>query len=155
MHTSRWARLRTTVFLFLAGLVRGMTLGARAAILDGDRVFLIRHTYVPGWHMPGGGVGRGETVRQAMEREVLEETGHRVAGEAELFGFYFNRRASRGDHVALFVCRQVEQMREITPNHEISEAGWFSRHELPEGTGLATRRRLAEIFGEAPRADEW
>ena len=38
-------------------LSRGMTLGVRAACFDdAGRIFLVRHTYVPGWHMPGGGV---------------------------------------------------------------------------------------------------
>ena len=43
--------------------VRPLTIGVRAAIIDADdRVFLVRHSYVAGWHLPGGAVEPGETI---------------------------------------------------------------------------------------------
>ncbi len=40
---------------------RGMTLGVRAVVLNGEnRVFLVKHSYVTGWHLPGGGVGTAD-----------------------------------------------------------------------------------------------
>lgn len=147
--------LRTRLLLFAIGFGRRMTLGARAAMIDGRRIFLIRHTYVPGWHMPGGGVEPGETFAQSVEREVVEETGHRLTAPAELFGIYLNAEISRRDHVALFVCRNFEKEREFRPNHEIAEAGWFDIDALPEGVGRGTRRRIAEIFEGVDRSDIW
>ena len=43
-----------------------MTLGVRGLVIDkGQRVFLVTHTYVPGWQLPGGGVEPGETMAEA------------------------------------------------------------------------------------------
>jgi ADP-ribose pyrophosphatase YjhB (NUDIX family) len=132
-----------------------MTLGARALMVDGEKVFLIRHTYVAGWHFPGGGVEPGETMIDSLHREVLEESGHRLTGEAELFGIYLNRRASPRDHVALYICRDVEKVHEFEPGFEIAEAGWFALDALPEPLGEGTRARLDEFFDGAAQRREW
>ena len=90
MQMTGFQRLRAKVFLTLKGTVQRMTLGARVMLVDGDKVLLIRHTYVPGWQFPGGGVGPGETVESAARRELLEETGYRIEGAMEFFGIYHN-----------------------------------------------------------------
>src|SRR3546814_16329895 len=79
-------RLTAKVFLTLKGLWHRMTLGSRVMVVDGDKVLLIRHTYVPGWQFPGGGVIPGETLEHAGARETLEETGYRVVGPMEQIG---------------------------------------------------------------------
>ncbi len=134
-----------------------MTLGVRVAVFDkAGRVFLIRHSYVPGWYFPGGGVERNETMEQAMERELIEEGGIRLEERAELFGNYWNRIASRRDHVAFYVARRWSQAHELKlPNFEIVEAGFFPEDALPPGVTAGTRRRLMEIAGKADKSPLW
>lgn len=139
---------------FLA--VRGMTLGVRAVVLDAEnRVFLVRHTYVSGWHLPGGGVDLGETMEEAMRRELKEEGDIDLTGEAVLHGLYFNSHVSRRDHVAVYVVRQFSQQRLPEPNREIIECGFFAASALPEGTTTGTRLRIAEVLDGKPPIATW
>lgn len=132
--------------------VRGMTLGTRSvAIREGRDVLLVRHTYAPGWLLPGGGVERGETVYDAAVRELREEAAIVAEGAPELMGLFLNDENFPGDHVACFVVRSFRQ-EAFTANAEIAEARFFNRGQLPEGTSGGTRRRIAEAFG-APRSD--
>ncbi|MCY0096216.1 NUDIX domain-containing protein [Hoeflea ulvae] len=149
------ARLVTRLIHVWFVLTRSMTLGVRAACFDAEgRVFLVRHSYVPGWHMPGGGVERGETLGQALVKELREEGNLVLDGAAELFAVYFNHRTSRRDHVAFYRCT-VRQTAPKTADREILEAGFFALDALPDGVTAATRRRLAELAGEAPVAEDW
>ena len=155
MESTFWQRLRVRVYLTLMGLKRRMTLGARGVLIDGDKVYLIRHTYLPGWHFPGGGVEPGETIEASMGREVFEESGYRLTGPAELFGIYHNVLATNRDHVALFVCRKFEKVSAFKTNFEIAEFGWFALDALPPDVSNATQRRIDEIFHGAAKAAEW
>ena len=77
--TLRLQRLRNSlepalrrVFHLYWRLARGMTLGVRAVVLDEEnRVFLVKHSYVSGWHLPGGGVETGETFRDALQLSLI------------------------------------------------------------------------------------
>src|SRR5262245_44331660 len=51
---------------------RGLTLGVRAVVIDGQgRVFLIRHSYVAGWHLPGGGRSEEHTSELQSLRHLV------------------------------------------------------------------------------------
>ena len=135
---------------------RGLTLGVRAVVVDGQgRVFLVRHSYVSGWHLPGGGVEPGETLLNALARELAEEGNIVMAEAPSLHGIFFNSRISRRDHVAVFLVRAFRQDGPPQPNHEIVEHGFFHPDRLPEATTPGTRRRLAEVFHGVPVAERW
>jgi ADP-ribose pyrophosphatase YjhB (NUDIX family) len=137
-------------------LVRGMTLGVRAVVLDADnKVFLVKHSYVSGWYLPGGGVDIGETMEQAMRRELKEEGDIDLTGEAVLHGIFFNSHISRRDHVAVYVVRHFRQDRLPAPNHEIIECGFFDTAALPEEATPGTRLRIAEVLHGKPLIATW
>jgi ADP-ribose pyrophosphatase YjhB (NUDIX family) len=135
---------------------RAATLGARAMVIDGNgRIFLVKHSYVEGWHLPGGGVETGETLLEALTRELAEEGNIRIGAAPQLYGVYFNKRASRRDHVALFIVRDFRQDGNPRPNHEIVAHGFFPIDALPEDATRATRARVAEVFGGAAVSELW
>jgi ADP-ribose pyrophosphatase YjhB (NUDIX family) len=129
---------------------KGVTLGVRGRVVDeAGRLLLVRHSYLPGWHFPGGGVDRGETAAEAVRRELAEEGGVALAGAPRLLGLYRNPAWSAGDHVAFFDAGRW------TPcpsrwGREIEAAEFFAPDALPPDLHPSVRRRLAEAAGAAP-----
>ena len=152
-----WRGLRGRLFHLYFRLKRPMTFGVRGLVHDADRnsVFLIRHTYVPGWQLPGGGVEVGETALEALERELFEEGNIELAEPPALKSIHFNRRASRRDHVAFYLVENYRQAAPKLPDREIAEGWFFPLDRLPDGTTPATLRRIAETFGGAPVSPDW
>jgi ADP-ribose pyrophosphatase YjhB (NUDIX family) len=131
---------------------RGMTLGVRAVVLDSDaRVFLVKHSYVAGWHLPGGGVEVGETFGDALRRELVEEGRIELLGEPVLHGLFFNSHVSPRDHVAVYLVRHFRQDRLPEANREIVACGFFDTATLPAEATAGTRLRIAEVIeGNVP-----
>jgi ADP-ribose pyrophosphatase YjhB (NUDIX family) len=134
---------------------RGVTLGVRGIACDeAGRVLLVRHTYVDGWHLPGGGVERGETAAEAVLREMAEEGGVEGVGAPTLLGFYSNHANFPNDHIALY---RIQAWRPCATRSEgeIAERGFFAIDALPETVSKGTRRRLSEVFEGAAASDHW
>jgi 8-oxo-dGTP pyrophosphatase MutT (NUDIX family) len=135
---------------------RGMTFGVRALVLDAEgRVFLVKHSYVSGWHLPGGGVEVGETALDAMRRELHEEGNITFDGQPLLHGIFFNRRISRRDHVVVYIVRDFHQPAKPAPNREIVDCGFFDVKALPADATKGTRARIEEVVGGRPVSLDW
>ena len=93
-------------------------------------VLLVKHTYLPGWYMPGGGLERGETAEQALARELVEEAGVRITGRALLVSLHSNHVKYPGDHVLIY---RVEAWTpcEATSRGEINAVAWYDPAALP------------------------
>jgi len=156
-------RLRDAVEPFLRPVLhfywrfaRGMTLGVRGVVLDPDgKILLIKHSYIAGWYLPGGGVETGETFLDALTRELYEEGNVTLLSPPALHGLYFNDSASRRDHVALYIVREFRQDGPPQRNAEIVDHGFFAPDALPPDTTPGTRRRIAEVLDGAPIAERW
>jgi 8-oxo-dGTP pyrophosphatase MutT (NUDIX family) len=147
--------LRTFAFQQWFRLSRPMTLGVRGLVEDASgRVLLIRHTYTPGWHFPGGGVEKAEPVETALARELVEEAGISITARPALFGVYSNHDLFPNDHVLLFRVRSFEQVA-ATSTGEIAARDWFAPDALPDGVTPGTRARIGEVFGGDPPARYW
>lgn len=125
-----------------------MTLGVRIVAVRADGyVCLVRHTYAAGWHLPGGGVERGENCLEAAIKEAREEAGLIIAPvDISLVSIHSNFDNFPGDHVLVYHTREWEET-ETNTAHEIAEYGFFDPLELPDGTTAGTKRRLAELKG--------
>jgi 8-oxo-dGTP pyrophosphatase MutT (NUDIX family) len=132
-----------------------LTIGVRTIVRDEQgRVLLVRHTYAPGWHFPGGGVNKRETAIDAAAREVREEAQIELTAPPKLVGIYLNLLQIKSDHILLYEAGPWRRVDEKPPNMEIAEAKFFAEKELPSDTTGGTLRRLAELKG-APLDKMW
>lgn len=144
--------------VFAVSLTRPrLTFGVRLHARDASgRVFLVRHSYVPGWHLPGGGVDVRETAREAAIREAVEEGGIRLAAPPALFQVYLRRTRAIDDHVVLFTAENAEAPDDPRgPSAEILASGFFPPDDLPDGTTPATRARITEVCDRVQPSDWW
>ena len=129
---------------------RGLTLGVRAIVRSNDGKFLlVRHTYTPGWHFPGGGVEKGQTAEQALRDELRQETGLQIVGKPIMHGLFYNNNVSKRDHVLAYHCDVKGSLEAKPTSLEIAEIAYFSFEDLPQDTDPGTVRRIREtLFGD-------
>jgi ADP-ribose pyrophosphatase YjhB (NUDIX family) len=127
-------------------------LAVSAAIFRDDRVLIVRRARPPAhglYTLPGGGVELGETLEQAVIREIQEETALDIepvglAGFRQAIARDAAGRVERHFVILPFAARFIGG--EISLNEELAEAHWL---EPPEISGLQTTEGLAQIVAAA------
>jgi ADP-ribose pyrophosphatase YjhB (NUDIX family) len=143
------------LFFLWSRLTRGKTLGVRVLVQDDQsRVLLVRHTYLKGWWLPGGGVDAREAPQDAAMRELREEAGLIATSRPELISAHSNEKIFPGDHVLIYRIARYETGQR-TSLQEIAEVDFFALDALPDDLNRGTRARLAEIFDGAEVSPDW
>src|SRR6266516_7245273 len=113
-------------------------IGVFALIFDDEGRILMGHRRdVDWWNLPGGGMEAGETVDEALCREVREETGLEVEVE-QLVGVY--SKPQKQEVVLTFRCRIIGGTLHAT--EEIRESRYFAPSTLPSNTPPKHRQRV-------------
>ena len=86
------------------------------------------------WELPGGKLEFGETIGQAVEREILEETGYRVKALSLIPKPYYSlwHYPDFDQHTVIFClrCKLAEGKAVAKQDHHVNRLGWFSLDEL-------------------------
>jgi 8-oxo-dGTP pyrophosphatase MutT (NUDIX family) len=149
-----YIRLLYLAFKLYCFIFRPIRMGIRVLMIKDQKVWLIRHTYLPGWYMPGGGLKKWETLDEAARREAREETGAEL-GEISLLGTFTSYLQWKTDHAVVFLCKEFT----ITgmPDGEIAELKQYSLDDLPEDT-FAPHLHVLEAFHKgnlSPNFGKW
>jgi ADP-ribose pyrophosphatase YjhB (NUDIX family) len=130
----------------LRKIVSAPQVGVQALIVRSDEVVIVRHRegLLP-WGLPSGTVKPLETLEQAVQREVLEETGCMVRIE-RLHGMFYRGHQPSNDCVFVFVCSPLTALRPPRWDVEIATAMYVSCNSLPFYTDGDTRTRIDEYL---------
>ena len=145
-----------TAFLHEGGLK--LRQKVRAVVVNDHGEFLLvrPHGYREGeWTLAGGGVEDGETVHQAMRREIAEELGLMLEEELERlpvgnrFIYSAEHKAKKaldhdGQEATMFVVRLPHDAPLALQAEEIADARWFSPDEALAAFPVAKQRELFE-----------
>ena len=125
-----------------------------AVVFKDERVLLVRRGQPPAqnlWAIPGGSVKLGETLAQAAERELLEETGIRIRAAEPIYTFDVIERDEGGKvrfHYVIVDLAADYVKGKPSAGDDAMEARWISVDEI---NGLevntATLKLLKEKFG--------
>jgi mutator protein MutT len=126
---------------------RNFRIGVYALIFEQGRILLAHRRDIDWWNLPGGGLEIGETVEEAVCREVREETGLEVMVE-RLVGVY--SKPQKQEIVLSFLCRKTGGV--LTETEESSECRYFSPQSLPPNTLPKHRQRIEDALLNQERA---
>ena len=122
-------------------------IGVNALIFNQGRILLAHRRDIDWWNLPGGGMEIGETVEQALQREVLEETGLQIAVD-QLVGVY--SKPQKREIVLTFRCHITGGA--LTATAESRQCLFFATEELPTNTLPKHRQRVEDALLQHPHA---
>jgi 8-oxo-dGTP pyrophosphatase MutT (NUDIX family) len=132
-------------------VLRPQTLGTRAVLVDeSGRILLVKHHYLKGWYLPGGKIGKRESIIDGLRRELREEVGiELLASSPKILGVYSSFAEYKSDHIVVFVVTEWKQ--QVKSHFEIADQEFFAPDDLPQDTSPATKRRITEFLqGSVP-----
>lgn len=112
-----------------------------ALIFEGGRILLAHRRDIDWWNLPGGGMEVGETVEEALHREVYEETGLKVEIE-QLVGVY--SKPQKQEVVLTFRCHVTDGIPGETA--ETRECRYVAPENLPDNTLPKHRQRVEDAL---------
>jgi len=127
--------------------------GVKIMFVRDGQVLLVRHTYEKGWHLPGGGVKRGEMLETAVYREADEELGATIR-DITLLGVYSNVAEYKNDYIITVVSHDftIGQPKD----DEIAAYAFYPFDDLPPDAVAGTRHRVAEYqANQQPQIGAW
>ncbi|MBV8976575.1 MAG: NUDIX domain-containing protein [Alphaproteobacteria bacterium] len=146
-------RLGLSLKIAAQALLSPVAYAACALIVREGRVLLVRHSYVQGWLLPGGGVGRGEPAEEAVLREMREEIGLLSCAAPRQFGLYTRKSGWATNVIVLF---QIDDAQfKFVPNFEVRAVEFVDPLSPPADTPPSVRRRLREFAGMESRSPYW
>jgi 8-oxo-dGTP diphosphatase len=126
--------------------------GVGAVVWDGpERVLLVRRGQPPRlgeWSLPGGRVEGGETLREALAREVLEETGLAVRIGDLIDVVDLVERDEAGAVATHFVLVDFSAHVEsgvLRPGSDAADCGWFAPAEALQQVSWDETRRIIQL----------
>ena len=122
-------------------------IGVFALIFDEGRILLGHRRDIDWWNLPGGGMEAGETVDEALRREVREETGLEVEVE-QLVGVY--SKPQKQEVVLTFRCCVIGGT--LQASEENRENRYFAPDSVPSNTLPKHRQRIEDALLNQPGA---
>jgi ADP-ribose pyrophosphatase YjhB (NUDIX family) len=122
-------------------LARPRRFGVKVVLTAGPEILLVRHSYAPGWSIPGGGYRPSrESPEDAARREIRQEVGVEL-GHVVALGAYESTAEHKRDTIT---CFQAEVGKTgAASSAEISEVRWFDRDSLPADLSVVNWQALS------------
>lgn len=121
-------------------IFRPETHGVKGFLIKDNKVLLVKTSYSKWLTLPGGGIKRGETAKEAVIRELMEETGIEVL-KCHLVGEYDHSNEYKNDHISLFCIDEFKEGNR-TKSIEIDSVSFYPLNNLPKNVSPATKRRV-------------